>query len=155
MAYNTIAIVETGMIRKEAKADAAITPGMLLERTTTGVKKHAGAGLVAQRMFALENLSVAPSATATIDTAYDTGERVQIGLFPPGGEVYALLANGEKAVIGNFLESNGDGQLKVLVADTSAGTIEVGSIVGVALEAVDMSGSSGVDPSGRIRIEVW
>jgi hypothetical protein len=155
MAYNTIAIVETGMIRKEAKADAAITPGMLLERTTTGVKKHAGAGLVAQRMFALEDLSVAPSSTATIDTDYDASDIVQIGIFPPGTEVYAWLNNGENAAIGKFLESAGNGKLRVLASDTSAGTIEVGSIVGVALEAVDMSGSSGVDPSGRIRIEVW
>jgi len=72
----------------------------------------------------------------------------------PGAEIYALLKNGENAAIGVFLESAGDGTLQVLDADASVGLVKTNSIVGVALEAVDMSGSSGVDPSGRIKVRI-
>ena len=75
-------------------------------------------------------------------------------MFKPGDEVYGLLANGETAVIGSKLESYGDGTLRVVDADASFDQIGVQSIVGIALTAVDMSGSSGVDPSGRIHVMI-
>jgi hypothetical protein len=67
--------------------------------------------------------------------------------------VYALLANGQNASVNSFLESNGDGYLKTISTDAPSYQ-EIHSVVAIALEAVDMSGSSGVDPSGRIRIMI-
>jgi len=151
MAYNTIAVVETGLLRKEAVANAAITPGHLIERMSTGkVRVHATAGGTASPMFALED-SIQGNG---ITTAYEAADRVQVGIFNSGDEVYAHLYNGETAVIGSKLESQGDGTLRVVDADTSVGTVGVQSVIGTALEAVDMSGSSGVDPDGRILIEI-
>jgi hypothetical protein len=150
MAYKTIVIAGTPHM-KEYTANAAITPGHLVELMTTGnVRVHANAGATAQRVFALED----DNQGNEIDDAYTADNVCRVGIMRPGDEVFAILANGENAAIGNFLESEGDGTLRVVDADASAGAIAVQSIVGVALEAVDMSSSSAADPSGRIRIEI-
>jgi len=151
MAYNTIT-VKGSCIRKERVAAAAITPGMLVEITSADkVQAHSAAGQPAQRAFALED----DLQGNEISDAYAAAAQVQYGVFVPGSEVYALLANGENAVKGSYLVSNGDGYLAVWAAG-SAGQVEYPNcIVGVALEALDMSGSSGVDPSSqRILVEV-
>lgn len=151
MAFNTIRIIGPH-IQREFKAAAAITPGHLVEFNATAgsCAVHSTAGGTALKMFAMEN----DLSGAGIDTAYATADRVQCGIFSPGEAVYALLANGENASVGDFLESQGDGTLRVVDTDASAGEIAVQSIVGVATEAVDMSDSSGADPSGRINIVI-
>lgn len=152
MAYKTITLMGTP-VRKEYTATAvAITPGFLLERTSSGtVQAHGNAGQNAVRMFALED----DIQGKEIGDNYVASTLIQCGVFNAGDEVYALLADGETAVIGSFLESNGDGYLKVHAA-SSAGAIEYPeAIVAQALAALDMSGSSGADPaSQRIRIEI-
>ena len=153
MAYKTITVMGEP-VRKELTATAvAITPGFLVERTsTTGqCQAHANAGLNAVRMFALED----ENQGKEISDAYAVSALIQVGIFNAGDEVYALLADGQNAAIGSFLESNGDGYLKVHAAD-SAGVVEYPeAIVGQALEALDMSGSAGEDPaSQRILIEI-
>lgn len=151
MAYKKISIVGTPKL-KEYTANAAATPGHLAELMSTGkVRKHATAGGSCQRRFFLEN----KLAGKTIADAYVADEQAQVGVFSPGDEVLALLYDGETAVIGSKLESAGDGTLRVVDADASVGDIAVQSIVGEALEAVDMSSSSAADPSGRILIEIW
>jgi hypothetical protein len=149
MAYHKIKILGNPIL-KEYKADAAITPGHLCEITSTGCKVHATAGGTAAPIFALED----SLKGGEIGTAYTTANRCQIGIFPPGSEVNAILYDGETAVVGSELESQGDGTLRVVDADASVGDIGIQSVVGIALEAVDMSGSSGEDPSARIRIEI-
>lgn len=149
MAYKKIAIMGTPVI-KEYKADAAITPGHLCEVTSTGCRVHATPGGTAQKMFALEDSLQGNE----IGDDYSTADMCQTGIFRPGNEVNAILYDGETAVVGDFLESQGDGTLRVVDTDASAADIGVQSIVGIALEAVDMSGSAGADPSPRIRIEV-
>lgn len=137
--------------RLERVAAAAITPGFLIEFTSADkLQAHSTAGGSAITMFALEDENQGNEIT----DAYAADDQCLAAIFGPGDEVYALLANGESAAIGNMLESNGDGYLRVVDADTSVGTIGVQSIVGVALEAVDMSGSSGADPSGRIKVVI-
>lgn len=151
MAYNTITLKGTP-VRGEAVANAAITPGQLIERMSTDkLRRHASAGQNATRMFALED----ELQGNDIDTNYAASAIVQFGVFKPGDEVYSFLANGETAVIGSWLESDGNGDLRVHTAD-SAGAVEYPeAIIGVAREALDMSGSSGVDPaSRRIRVEI-
>ena len=151
MAKNTIKLKKYLDVIEEMEANAAITPGMLVEEMSTGkARVHANAGQPAVPMFALEDELQGNG----IDTAYAADDRVQVWVAQRGEQVYALLADGETAVIGSFLESNGDGYLKVWAAD-SAGVVEYpNSIVAVALEALDLSGSSGEESSYRIEVRV-
>lgn len=146
MAYRTIK--QTGGKIYEYQAAAALSPGMLLEVDSNGkVKKHATAGgAVGSALFASEF----GERGGKVTDAYAANDQVKVIGCGGGDVVVGLLANGENAAKGSLLESNGDGYLRVVDTDTSAGTIKVGSIVGVALDALDMSGSSGVDPSSQL-----
>jgi len=87
---------------------------------------------------------------------------VQYKFFKRDDIVNALLADDSAAVvIGDLLESNGDGALKKYVADTADSddpiTVYPNQIVGMAEEALDLSGSSGEESSGLLnnaRIQV-
>jgi len=151
MAKNTVKIKSYLNVIEEMVANAAITPGMLVEEMSTGkARVHANAGQPALPMFALEDELQGNG----IDDAYAADDQVQLWIPQRGEQVYALLADGETAVIGSLLESNGDGYLKVYEAD-SAGVVEYpNSIVGIALEALDLSGSSGEESTYRIQIRV-
>lgn len=155
MAKNTIKIKKYVDIIEEMVANAAITPGMLVEEMSTGkVRAHATAGGNAIPMFALED----ELQGKAIAEAYAAADPVQVWIAQRGEQVYAILADGENVAIGDPLESNGDGTLKKHVADTEsfesneAGSITVYplQIVGFALEAVDLSGSSGEESSGDL-----
>ena len=149
MANNTIIKKGRG-IRKERTANAAITPGHLVEVMSTGkLRVHATAGSHAQKAFAVENDLIG----AGITTAYAAAAQVQYEVMERGAEVYALLQNGQNVAIGAALESAGDGTLRAYTHD-SAGLDMTNNIVAYALEAVDMSDSSAADPSGRITVEV-
>lgn len=134
MAKNTINL-KGEHIRKEGKASSAITPGDLIEfGGAAELRRHSGVGTQARRAFALENDLIGQG----IDDDYDANDTVQYGLFIPGSEVYAKVNAAVNK--GDFLESNGDGRLKV-----SSTPVE-GSNIGVAMETV--SGA------GRCRVEV-
>ena len=154
MAHKTIKVLwATPQLQQELIATAvAITPGFLVERTSGGtVQAHSNAGHNAQRMFALAD----ELQGKEIGDNYAVSTLIQFGIFRAGDVVNALLADGENASIGSFLESNGDGYLKVHAA-SSAGAVEYPeAIVGQALAALDMSGSSGEDPaSQRLLVEI-
>jgi len=150
MGFNTITL-KGDPVRIEKPAVAAITPGFLIEIAATGFQAHSTAGGTAATIFALEDENQGKDIT----DAYAIGAQTLGAVFKPGDEVNALLADGETAIIGSQLESNGNGYLRVVDADASAGDIHVQSVIGVALEALDMSGSSGADPaSQRIRVLV-
>lgn len=150
MAYKTITIQGDG-VRQEAVANAAITPGHLIElMSTSKVRVHASAGQPCLPMFAVEN----DLEGKEIGDAYAAADMVQYCHFGSGDVVYALIANGQDIAVGDKLESAGTGALRKYAA-SSAGAVEYPlSIVGVALDAVDMSGSSAVDPSGRCRVRI-
>lgn len=156
MAKKTIKLKKYLDIINEYVANAAITPGNLIELMSTGkVRKHSTSGGNATAMFALED----ELQGKDIDDDYAAAAPVQCWTPVRGEEVFAWLANGETAVIGSLLASNGDGTLKVYTAP-SVGSAEVYTdyqdpIVGLALEAVDMSGSDLVDPTGRIKIRIF
>lgn len=152
MAYNTIKIKKYSDVIEEFVAASAITPGMLVAVASTGkIAAHAVADGNAVPMFALEDELQGKG----IDDAFAALDPVQVWIPYRGDVVYALLFNGETVVIGDLLCSNGDGTLKKFDAATSAAVIEAPMlIVGVAVEAVDMSGSSAVDPSGRIKVRI-
>lgn len=156
MAKNTIKILKRFDVVYEYDAVAGITPGHLVEFTSAGkVQVHSSAGGNAAKMVALED----ELQGKTISDAYVAADKVQVWHLLPGEEFYGLLKNGESVAVGDLLESAGDGTLQKYVADAVASsaataTIYPLQIVGMALEAVDMSGSSGVDPSGRIEVRV-
>ena len=99
-------------------------------------------------MFALEDELQGKG----IDDPYADGDRVQCWVAVRGEEVYAILADGENVAIGDFLESNGSGELVVHVPDSAdsddAITVYSNQIVGISLETIDLSGSSGAESSG-------
>ena len=90
-------------------------------------------------------------------------EQVQYWIPGRGDIVYALLEDGQNVVIGDFLESSGSGTLQKHVDETeswdnasAAGSITVppNCIVGIALEAVNLSGSANLTADGRILVRI-
>lgn len=151
MAYKTIELVGDALHKERLAAAAGIYPGMLVEiNSSDKLQVHSTAGGTAMALFVLED----ENQGKEIGDVYTIANVCLAAAFGTGNEVLARLANGETAVIGSKLESNGDGYLRVVDADASVGDIGVQSVIGVALEAVDMSGSSGVDPSGLITVMV-
>jgi len=150
MAYNTIKVKKYSDVIEEMTAAGTITPGMLVEQGTAGtIVAHSGAGETVLPMFALED----ELQGGTITDDYSSGDKVQVWIPYRGDQVYALLADGETAVIGSLLESNGAGALRVVVTG-SAGEVEYpSSIVGMAVEAVDLSASSNTTV-GRITVRI-
>ena len=155
MAFKTITI-KGDPIRKEFTATAAtISPGSLVERASaTTVKKHATSGGNAVAMFALED----DLQGKEIGDAYAASSKVQCGIFRPGDEVLAILANGTRYSVGDFLESNGAGQLKKhtpqTLEDSNPGTNYTKAIVAVVISAADLSSSSGADAAQRQVVEI-
>lgn len=151
MGYNTIKIKKYLDIVEEYVAVAAITPGMLIELTSAGkVQAHSTAGGSALPMFALEN----DLEGEDILDNFAADDRVQCWIPTRGDIVYAIVADGEDIDIGDFLESNGDGMLREYNADVVSSeytyTDYASQIIGVALEDVDLSGSSGEESSGDL-----
>jgi hypothetical protein len=151
MAVKTIQIVGDSDRQYEHIIGGTITPGMLVELSAADtVQAHSTAAGAAEKLFALE---YSPEGKE-IDTDYTTSltHPCIVLAAQPGDEIYAWLADGETATVGSFLESDGNGKLQVYAA-ASADTA-TSNIVAVATEAVDMSDSSGADPSGRIIVRV-
>lgn len=147
MAYNTIKVKKYLDIIKEKVANAAITPGMLIELMSTGkVRAHATSGGNALPMFALEDELQGNG----IDTDYAADGQVQCWYPQRGEEVYAIIADGEAIAIGDFLVSNGDGYLIEHVAEIQSDVEPTLQIVARALEACDVSDSSGGESSGAL-----
>ena len=151
MKYNTIKLKNYLHIVEEYTAAAAITPGMLVELSSAGtVQKHSGAGTTALVMFATEDALQGKA----IDESYAAGDKVQVWIPQRGDVVYALLADEESVVIGDFVESNGYGYLRKRVPESwessdvqVANTIYDQSIVGQVLEAKDLTSLSAGDSS--------
>ena len=136
--------------RRQSDAAATITPGDLLELTSSGtVQRHSDArGFAGLRYFAVENDIVGDG----IDDNYAATEAVQYQAARPGEEILASIADGEVIAIGDMLISNGSGKL-IKSDEESAGT-HTQSIVAVALAALDLSDSTGADPVARLRVQV-
>jgi len=145
---NTIMIKNRGMIRDEAVCSADVYPGMLLEWDASNpgqVKPHATSGGNAIAMFAIENELYGKNKS----TVYSSGERVAFVICRTGDIVLCRIANGQNIVVGNWLESNGDGYMKKSSAyDSSVALEQYARVKLQALEAVDMSDSSAADPDG-------
>lgn len=148
---NTVLLKDYSGIREEFVAAAAFSPGHLLEVTSAGkAQKHSNAsGNVGPKIVALED----GMQGNTVDDAYSAGAVAQAAVLRPGDRVQLLVKDGENIAIGDRVESAGDGTIQKYVAD-STGVYYPDGLVGVAMAAVDMSGSSGEDPSGYIDVMI-
>ena len=127
MSYNTIKVRKFSDIQDEKTAAAVITPGALLEITSTGaVKEHATAAGKHAFLFALEDELQGKG----IDDDYVADDQVQVWVAGRGDIVNALLEDESTIAIGDFVESNGDGKVQAVSGSYP---------IGVALEAVDLS----------------
>jgi len=110
---------------EEAVAASTITPGMLLEVTTSGtVQAHSTEGGRAERLAAAEDALQGK----TVDNDYSADDVVSMMLPAPGSVVNLLMAAGETGSPGQEVMSAGDGTLK-LVANASSG-VTVEQVVG-------------------------
>jgi len=151
--YNTIKLKNYLQHQEEYVAAAAITPGMLLEITSAGkVQAHSLAGRTQGGLFAVED----DLQGKTISEAYAAADQVQVWVAMRGDIVYARLNDGENVIIGDSLESAGNGNLrKVSRSNESwesndaqqAHSIYSQHIVGIALEAQDLSALEGSESS--------
>lgn len=150
MAYsgNTIKVKKYSDVIEEIVAGGTITPGMLLElNSSDAVVAHNSAGENQLPMFALEDELQGKEITDN----YASADKVQVWIPGRGDQVYALLADGQNVSIGDFLESAGDGTLQAHAADSAA--VPTQAIVGVALEALDLSASANT-AAGRIVVRI-
>ena len=141
-----IRVTVDGGRQYEAVANAAITPGNLVELLSTGkVQKQATAAVPTENAYAIED------ALQGNDIAddYAAADRVFYVIPHSGDKIYAILADGENASIGSKLESNGSGELRVMDT-TSAGALATpDAFLGVAMEAVDASDSAATAVASR------
>lgn len=150
MAKNTIKVKKFLDVIEEYDSAAIITPGQLIELIAAGtVQRHSTAEGDALPMFALEDELQGKG----IDDNYAASTKVQCWVAQRGEHVYAFLADGENVTIGQFLASNGDGDLRLHDLASGGPEFPLG-IVAVALEALDLSGSSGAEPTRRIIVRI-
>lgn len=142
------AVVQRGgdlSLRREYKGNGVITPGQLLETDSANdVKRHAVAGASWDGIIALEDHTWGKD----IDDNYADNVQVQTLQLRAGDVFNGLLADGESVAKGDKLMSNGDGDVKKFVEDSSTADID-NALVGIAEETLDLSDSSGADPASR------
>ena len=148
MAYNSVIIKNYNNHFEEYEANAALSPGMLIELMSTGkVRKHATEGGNALPMFAIENKLEGED----INDAYAAADKVQCWIPVRGDEVYAQIEDEQNIAIGDFLESNGLGYLQkitnVEISSQAADVVYPLQIVAQALEALDLSSLSAAGSS--------
>ena len=143
---NTIRLKGCGRY-EEARANAALSPGHLIEVLSTGkVRKHATEGGLAERAFAIEDALQGN----TVADAYAADDLVGYVLAAPGDEINAVIKAGENIAIGDKLVSAGDG---TLIKSTSVSTsVTDPVVVAVAMEAVDLTDTGDVDTLGAVRV---
>jgi hypothetical protein len=150
---NTIKLKSYLDVFNEYTANAAISPGMLVELMSTGkVRAHAtSAGNVTPIMFAIEDALQGKG----VEDAYAAGDVVRCWIPQRGDEVQALLADEQIVVVGDALMSNGQGLLTKFMPDSwdsadaqTQGTVEPNKIVAIALEAKDLNTIEGSESSG-------
>lgn len=129
---------------EEGTAGGTFYPGYLLRLNSSNkwIAHNDSLGH-AEALFAVEDALQGK----TIADAYALGQRATAVLANRGDEVYAWLAGGEAANIGDFLVSDGQGCLKPA---TESDVAEVR--LAVALEAVDSSDSGGAAKRIIVRV---
>lgn len=140
MAHRTIVLKGEGT-NEEATASGAITPGDVLELTTAStdtVKRQATANATEEILVAVEDVLQGNG----VSDDYSSGDKVQYRIPRRGDRMALQVADGQKVTKGdNVGFDTADGKVK---------TYASGTLIGVAIETVDMSDSSGADPSSAL-----
>lgn len=144
MASRVIALQGEPIVDEQKMAVEAITPGMLIQVSAGKWRKHADAAKNAPPWFALEREEMGKD----IDDDYAIDDQVKAGRFSKGDKVNALIASGQNISDGDYLESAGDGTLKVVATD--AATDDTQRISTVA-QAAENSGAV----TALTRLKVW
>lgn len=136
-------------IRDEGIASGAITPGHLVETTSTARtwKVHATAGGSAIRAFA----GINDKKGGDLTDAYATGDEVFVDIFPTGSIVHCILAENQSIAIADKVESAGDGTLQEVATNASFGLFSPHAIIGEALEAV----TTATGETARCLVMIW
>lgn len=143
---NAIRLISNGRL-EEDKAAAIFSPGHLVKKNSSGeLIKHNVEGGFAERSVATED---ALQGKTTSD-AYAVGEVASYWIPHSGDEMQYLLLVGETVAIGDQLISNGDGTLIPVASATSAGVVV--DVIGIAVEALDLSASGAVDTLLAVRV---
>lgn len=126
--------------QKEGAAASAITPGDILERTSTGtLQRRSTADVTGPKLVA--NINDLLGKEITDD--YATSANVSAVYLSPGDEVYAFVAAAASAIIiGDDLSFDAAGGFAKAAS---------GLVVATALEAVDNSGGGS---KARLRVEM-
>lgn len=120
-----------------AAASTVIKPGHLVEEILATVQEHSTAAANAQKLVALTDTPTG----GTIDDVYTVAATVRYGAFHAGQKGFLRLAASAAAIIvGNQLESAGDGTVRIITADAATDDTQRDAIVAYAVEAVDNSG---------------
>jgi len=126
----------------ELAAAAALSPGHLLEETSSKTLQKATLGAIGhERIFAQED---ALQGKTTAD-AYAQNDMVQAYIELPGNRCLAMCHAGTNYTVGMRLSSNGDGTLKRL-------TVSSDFEIAVVVTANDLSVSGAVDSLVEVRI---
>lgn len=132
---------------KEKVANAAISPGMLIEEMSTGkVRAHATEGGYAERAVAVEDALQGNG----IDDDYAADDQVSYHLVSPGAEVQMMIQAGQDIAVGDKLISAGDGTLIENGQESSGVTVR--QIIAVAIADLDLTDSDAVDTLCEVRI---
>ena len=148
MSSNTITLVgRYSRKEQEFTANAALSPGHLLEVLSTGkVKKHATAAGVSELMFAQEDALQGK----TITDAYIADDKVFVTFPLKGDEINALIKAGQNLTVGIKLISAGDGTL-IDVADGATAVTDL-SAIAICIEAIDLTATGAVATHAAVRI---
>ncbi len=148
--FNTIVLKGRG-ITKEGTAAAAVSPGDLVQFTSTGgLERHATGGGVASRLIAKEWEYYGYDLTQD----YAAGDYVTAEDCYPGMEVYATIAAGAAAITeGALLESAGDGTLRNQTPSSQLAAAPytytpAGHPIAIARDSVDNS-------AGASKVRLW
>ena len=152
-ARNVIQLKKFHHDRIEKLASGEVTPGHILELTSGDLfKVHASASGDVNPVIVADFRELEGKE---ITDVYPTGTRVFADVYTAGEEFQGILADGESAVIGSKLKSNGNGELAVYTA-ASGDPDFPNAVIGTAMEVMDRSTSSGGDTNttGRLAVMV-
>jgi hypothetical protein len=138
MARRKIVLKGDPIVNEDDAALEAITPGHLIEITSTGVQKNTDDAANVAAAFALERDELGKD----IDVAYAIGDVVKVATFKPGERAYAFLASGQNVAKGAYLTGTTTGLL-------TAGSVSASVRLARALEAVNST-----NDATRIRVEI-
>lgn len=138
LTYKKIVLKGDPLVNEDSAAAAAITPGHLVELTSSGtVQKNSDDAANVAFAVALEQ----DELSRDISDAYATGDTVKVGVFSPGMHAYCFIPSGQNVAIGDYLTGDTGGRL-------TKGSVSASVRIARALDAVNAVADT------RIRVEV-